>query len=239
MRSFVAFLLSAMLGGSPVLAADFPLPAGEPIRAPVAYNANGPYTNWAGAYLGINGGFGLGSSQWTLGLMATDVFDTNGFLFGGTVGFNYPVSAVLFGLEADVDWSQPQRQHGRLRRNHRRRNGGLREQEQPARNGARPRGLCARPRRSIYVTGGAAFGPVQTGLIRRQLSTPQPKWAGRPAPASSMPLPVTGAPRPNISLSISAPPPARPPPNCGSATGSSVTLTENLMRGGVNYRFSW
>ena len=71
----------------------------------MSYDANGPYTNWAGAYLGLNGGYGLGSSQWTLGLLGTDVFNTSGFLFGGTAGFNFPISAVLVGLEGDIDWS--------------------------------------------------------------------------------------------------------------------------------------
>jgi len=55
--------------------------------------------------LGINGGFGAGSSQWTLGGVPSSVFNTDGFLFGGTLGFNYPVSEVLFGLEGDLDWS--------------------------------------------------------------------------------------------------------------------------------------
>jgi outer membrane immunogenic protein len=98
-------MLLSVLGSGPALAADFPLPAGEPARVPAIYDANGPYTNWAGVYLGLNGGYGLGSSQWTLGLLGTDVFNTSGSLFGGTAGFNFPISAVLVGLEGDVDWS--------------------------------------------------------------------------------------------------------------------------------------
>ena len=105
MRSFLAFLLFSALGAGPALAADFPLPAPEPMRPPVSYDPNGPYTNWAGAYLGLNGGYGAGSSQWTLGFLGTGIFNTNGFLFGGTVGYNYPISAVMVGVEGDVDWS--------------------------------------------------------------------------------------------------------------------------------------
>ena len=85
-------MLVSVLGSSPVLAADFPLPAAEPARPPTIYDPSGPCTNWAGGYLGLNGGYALGSSQWTLGLLGTDVFNTNGFLFGGTAGFNVPVS---------------------------------------------------------------------------------------------------------------------------------------------------
>ncbi len=238
MRSFVAFLLSAMLGGSPVLAADFPLPAGEPIRAPVAYNANGPYTNWAGAYLGLNGGFGLGSSQWTLGLMATDVFNTNGFLFGGTVGFNYPVSAVLFGLEADVDWSSLNGSAGTCAVTTAGATAAC-ESKNNLLGTARGRVGYALDRTLIYVTGGAAFGPVQTGLNPPAAfdTTTKVGWAAGAgvefaffgnwsAKAEYLFVDLGSA-----SCTTAA--------NCGSATGSSVTLTENLVRGGVNYRFSW
>jgi hypothetical protein len=83
-------MLISVLGSAPVLAADFPLPAAEPARLPTIYDPNGPYTNWAGAYLGLNGGYALGSSQWTLGLFGTDVFNTNGFLFGRPSGSTFP-----------------------------------------------------------------------------------------------------------------------------------------------------
>jgi len=200
-----------MLGGSPVLAADFPLPAGEPIRAPAAYDANGPYTNWAGAYLGLNGGFGLGSSQWTLGLMATDVFNTNGFLFGGTVGFNYPVSAVLFGLEADVDWSSLNGSAGTCAVTTAGATAAC-ESKNNLLGTARARVGYALDRTLIYVTGGAAFGPVQTGLNPPATfdTTTKVGWAA--GAGVEFAFLGTGAPRPNISLSISAPPPARPPP---------------------------
>ena len=99
MRRFAAFVFLSIVGASRVVAADLPLPS-QP-----RYEADAPYARWGGAYLGLNGGFGLGSSQWTHGLIATSIFNTDGFLLGGTIGFNYPVSAVLFGVEGDLDWS--------------------------------------------------------------------------------------------------------------------------------------
>jgi outer membrane immunogenic protein len=102
-RSFVALLLLLAFGPGVASAADLPLP--EPSRPATFYDEKGPYTNWAGAYLGLNGGYALGSSQWTMGGLGTDVFNTSGFVFGGTAGFNIPVSAVLVGLEGDLDWS--------------------------------------------------------------------------------------------------------------------------------------
>ena len=101
MRSFVALMVLCALSFEPALGADVPFPAAEPARAPIIYDPNGPYTNWAGAYLGVNGGYGFGS-QWTIGLLGTSVFDTDGFLFGGAAD---PISAVMLGVAADVYWS--------------------------------------------------------------------------------------------------------------------------------------
>jgi opacity protein-like surface antigen len=195
-RLCVALMLLSALGSGPVLAADFPLPAGESARLPVSYDANGPYTNWAGAYLGLNGGYGLGSSQWTLGLLGTDVFNTSGFLFGGTAGFNFPISAVLVGLEGDIDWSGLSGNATNCAVNA----SGAAAACQTKSNllgTARARVGYAFDRTLIYVTGGTAFAPVQTGL-------------SPPSPASSSHFSGTGAPRPSTSLSISPRPPARP-----------------------------
>jgi outer membrane immunogenic protein len=58
--------------------------------------------NWTGAYVGINGGAGWGRSSFS---GAGGDFNTSGGLVGGTVGYNWQSSQVVFGLEADLDWS--------------------------------------------------------------------------------------------------------------------------------------
>ena len=209
MKLFVALALISVLGSGPVLAADFPLPTPEPTRPPTIYDPNGPYTNWAGAYLGLNGGYALGSSQWTLGLFGTDVFNTNGFLFGGTVGFNFPVSAVLVGVEGDIDWSGLSGSAPNCAVNA----SGATATCQTKSNllgTARARVGYAVDRTLIYVTGGAAFAPVQTGLNPPSTFDTTTKPGGQQAPASSLPFSEIGAPRPNISLSTSPRAPARP-----------------------------
>jgi outer membrane immunogenic protein len=222
-RSRVALMLLLALGSGPALAADFPLPAAEPARLPTIYDTNGPDTNWAGAYLGLNGGYGLGNSQWTLGLLGTDVFNTSGFLFGGTVGFNYPISAVLVGLEGDIDWS------------------GLSGSETKSNllGTARARVGYALDRTLIYVTGGAAFGPVQTGLNPPSAFDTATKlgWAA----GAGVEFAVFGnwsakAEYLFVDLAMSS---CSTVASCGSAAGSSVAFTENLVRGGFNYRFAW
>jgi outer membrane immunogenic protein len=62
--------------------------------------------NWTGFYLGINGGFGTGHSNWSDGVIGTTgSFPTSGFLVGGTAGVNYQIAEYVFGIEGDGDWT--------------------------------------------------------------------------------------------------------------------------------------
>ena len=47
-----------------------------------------PFVNWTGIYLGLNGGFSFGGSNWTDSVTASSTgnFGTSGFVFGGTAG---------------------------------------------------------------------------------------------------------------------------------------------------------
>jgi outer membrane immunogenic protein len=78
-------------------AADIPRPIYKGIRPVIAYY------NWTGFYLGINGGYGWGTSTWDL-LPATTI-KPNGGLVGGTLGYNYQVGSWVLGIEGDIDWS--------------------------------------------------------------------------------------------------------------------------------------
>ena len=78
--------------------------------APMLTKAPAPASagwNWTGLYLGLNGGYGFGGSDWTDSVTgaSTGNFGTSGFVFGGTIGANYQVGAWVFGVEADGDWS--------------------------------------------------------------------------------------------------------------------------------------
>ena len=91
--------LAAISSLSPASAAD--LTRRMPAQAP-AYVA--PHYNWTGFYAGINGGGGFGHSDWS-NLLGTAGFDTSGGLVGGTVGYNYEMNRVVFGVEGDLDYS--------------------------------------------------------------------------------------------------------------------------------------
>ena len=238
MRSCVALMLLSALGSGPVLAADFPLPAGEPARLPVSYDANGPYTNRAGAYLGLNGGYGLGSSQWTLGLLGTDVFNTSGFLFGGTAGFNFPISAVLVGLEGDIDWSGLSGNATNCAVNA----SGAAAACQTKSNllgTARARVGYAFDRTLIYVTGGTAFAPVQTGLSPPSTFDAATKFGWTAGAGVEFAFFGNWSAKAEYLFVDLATASCSTAANCGSATGSSVAFTENVVRGGFNYRFPW
>jgi outer membrane immunogenic protein len=104
----LAFLCAALgLSGS-AFAAD--LPPAPPPRAPAVYVPPVlPVYNWSGVYLGINGGYGFGSSEWTDPLnpsvsTSSGSFNTNGGLAGGTLGVNFQTGGFVFGAEGDWDW---------------------------------------------------------------------------------------------------------------------------------------
>jgi outer membrane immunogenic protein len=93
------------LSAGPALAADLPAPPPPP-RAPAAYvPVAAPIYNWSGIYVGINGGYGFGTSDWTGGGLSTGSFDINGGLVGGTVGVNFQTGQFVFGVEGDADYS--------------------------------------------------------------------------------------------------------------------------------------
>ena len=100
MKLAFAALVLTVIGAGQVLAADLSLPPPSGAR----YFPAAQY-NWGGGYLGLNGGYAFGSSDWTLNGVSTGSFQTNGFLFGGTLGGNFQIGRFVLGLEADLDWA--------------------------------------------------------------------------------------------------------------------------------------
>jgi outer membrane immunogenic protein len=97
-------LLGAGLGALALLAssfsaqaADIPPPVYKGVRPVVAYY------NWTGFYAGINAGYGWGTSNWTF--PAGTSVKPKGALVGGTLGYNYQVGSLVYGIEGDFDWS--------------------------------------------------------------------------------------------------------------------------------------
>jgi outer membrane immunogenic protein len=89
---------------APVVAADLPQPPPPMPRAPAFVPV--PVYNWSGLYVGINGGYGFGSSNWTNSVLGNSGnFDLSGGVVGGTIGANWQFSQFVIGVEGDIDWS--------------------------------------------------------------------------------------------------------------------------------------
>ena len=238
------------LGGS-ALAAD--LPPSPPPRAPAVYvPAVLPIYNWAGIYVGVNGGWGWGNAKWTADavggfLGSTGSVHDNGGVVGGTLGANFQAGAFVFGVEGDWDYSAI--------------NTGTNPASAPLAAIARPATIGWRQRAAAPATAPivscstppqAAPSPMCRRIsTARPPATPSP--AGPPAAASSGPFAdnwtakveylyvnlgntsvncVNAVCTAVSSLSVTGVPP-------GPAIPVSIGLTENLIRAGVNYKFSW
>jgi len=144
--SLLAFAATA------AVAADLPrsMPAKAPAYVPVGYN-------WTGFYLGINGGYAWGQSDWSF--FGGDPKPRGG-LVGGTIGYNWQAlgSPWVFGLEGDIQWADI--------------NGNFANLACPLGcqiktdwfGTARGRVGYAWDRVMVYATGGAAFGDVKASI---------------------------------------------------------------------------
>jgi outer membrane immunogenic protein len=111
MRSFVVIgvLLAAV-----DLAWGADLPAAPSPVAPAVYAPPPPRAyDWTGIYAGANVGWGFANVTDTGtiaggalgGLSASGRGTANGAVAGGQIGFNYQINAVVLGIEGDFDWS--------------------------------------------------------------------------------------------------------------------------------------
>lgn len=151
MKRFVLAAVAAVVMSAAANAADLPRRQAMPVKAPdyvAAYN-------WTGFYVGINGGYGWGRSNFS-GIPTTGSFDVNGWLLGGTVGYNWQAGQAVFGLEADLDYSDMRGNAacGAF-------NCGTRNQWFGT---ARGRIGYAFDRFMPYVTGGLAFGDIKASV---------------------------------------------------------------------------
>jgi outer membrane immunogenic protein len=94
----------ALATAAPALAADLPPPMAPPPRAPAAYIPAPPPFSWTGFYVGLNAGYGFGSSTWSTPAGSVGSFSMNGALAGGTIGGNYQIGQFVIGAEGDIDW---------------------------------------------------------------------------------------------------------------------------------------
>ncbi len=229
---------------APALAADLPAPPPPP-QAPAAYvPVAAPIYNWGGIYIGINGGYGFGQSNWSpAGGVATGNFDVNGGLVGGTIGANFQTGEWVFGVEGDIDWSDI--------------NGSTTNTTTCAPNSCtfqtqndwlgtiRGRVGYAFDRVLIYGTGGGAFGDIKANLTNNTLlaaasaTSTEFGWTAGGGVEVGITQNFTAkieylfVDLSNGSLSCAA---------CGpgaAAFTSPVSFDASLVRGGLNFKFNF
>jgi outer membrane immunogenic protein len=118
-RLLIGVAAVASLVATSAFAADLPVKAPIYTKAPPYIE---PMYNWAGPYVGAEGGYGWGHSDQTdpglpapppppvnqppvLTGLADGHFSVSGGLAGGTVGYNWQMARWVFGLEGDYSWS--------------------------------------------------------------------------------------------------------------------------------------
>jgi outer membrane immunogenic protein len=107
-REFLKITLASLAAAVGLLAAaPAALSADLPMRSPPIFSPT-PVYNWAGFYVGVNGGYGWGNQD-PLGLITNKFdsasFSTSGGIFGGTVGAQMQQGHVVLGVEGDLDWA--------------------------------------------------------------------------------------------------------------------------------------
>ncbi len=102
-RQLIAGLSLSILAIGPAMAADM-RPAPVYTKAPIMM---APVFSWTGCYIGGNAGGLWATKNWNLDATGAAESSTNpsGGLAGGQIGCNYQVSAWVFGIQGDYDWS--------------------------------------------------------------------------------------------------------------------------------------
>lgn len=127
------------------------------VAGPPGYN---PYdgTNWAGFYVGIQGGYAWGDTQYSIPGFSTPKGDMNGGAFGVTWGTNWQSGKWVYGTESDFSFTDID---GSVV------TGCFPDCFTDIRNLSTSRlraGYVLDSNKLLYVTGGLAYGTVRAGL---------------------------------------------------------------------------
>jgi len=228
-RLIISALVSIVAAGH-ALAADLPQPAPPPPQAPAMYVPAAPIYNWAGIYVGINGGYAFGNSDWTGGAASSGSFSTSGGLVGGTLGVNFQSGQFVYGVETDLDYA-PVKGHGPAAFC-------LNCQTQSSWIGTtRGRVGFAADRVLFFATAGGAYGNVEASAFNTTNSSTEFGWtAGAGVEAAFAENWTAKIEYLFVDLSHGS---------CSSACGAplfatqSVSFTESMIRGGVNFKFNF
>jgi outer membrane immunogenic protein len=242
MNRIASIVMLSLLASGGAFAAD--LPMRPPPQAPAAYIPPPvPVYNWSGVYLGINGGWAVGTVKYTNNFNGFSGSQSdNGGVVGGTLGANWQSGAFVFGIEGDMDWSGVANNA----------TASICASTGTCQTGntwlstIRGRAGVAWDRILFYGTAGGAFGNLQTTLNGVTTTHTQDGWTAGVGVEAALAQNWT-AKIEYLYVSLGS----------TSATGTCTTaaclianpagvpfsvnagLTANLIRGGVNYKFNF
>jgi outer membrane immunogenic protein len=217
------FALGVLVSAQGAGAADLsvaPLYKAPPAQVTQAYN-------WTGFYLGINGGGGWGHSNWDSSAASIGV---SGGVAGGTAGYNWQFGNAVLGLEADIDWANLK--------------GTSSSALCPAGCTTSDTWLSTVRGRAGYAFGGV-LPYITGGLAMGDIRAATPGFAG--ASSSNAGWTVGGG----IEFALPGNWSAKAEylhvdlgsfncgANCNGLPNDNVSLHDNVVRAGVNYRFGW
>lgn len=224
-------------------AADLP-------EAPPPAPAYVPEYSWTGMYVGAHAGYGWGEAENTLALKVggdtlgeaeLDAIDVDGAIAGGQIGYNYQIGSFVIGAEADLSWSGIEGEVGVGDDDF----GASLSHDINWIGTVRGRAGVALDRFLVYATGGVAFADVDTtvdintpfGDYSKTDSNTHVGWtAGAGVEAFITPnltakveyLYVDLGEEENVLAEFGR-----------AAITTDTDLTAHMVRGGINYKFSW
>lgn len=216
-----AVALLGLVGAAPAVAADLSVaPLYKAPPAPVVP----PAYNWSGFYLGANGGGGWSTSHWD------SIGSTNGSggVVGGTAGLNWQTGHAVFGIEGDIDWSNVKGTNTSAACP-----AGCTTQNDWLAT-VRGRAGYAFDRVMPYVTGGLAVGDIKASTPGfAGASQTNAGWAAGGGLEFALSNNWTAKAEylhvdlGNMNCGF----------NCGTTANNNVSVREDLVRGGLNFKF--
>jgi outer membrane immunogenic protein len=209
-------LAALMLAAGAASAADLP----RSYKAP-SYVAPA-YANWTGFYVGLNAGYGFGSSDWDVPAVSPS---PKGFLGGVTVGYNFQTGMWVWGVEGDINYSTMKGSVDCA--------GTTCETENSWLGTARARlGYAGWNNLLPYITGGAAFGDIKATRGAVEASKTKVGWTAGAGleyamwSSWSVKLEYLYVDLGSFDCGIT----------CGAAV-DNVSFNAHVVRAGLNYRF--
>ena len=237
LKTVVAVGVLSVAGSA--FAADLGPPPRYPVKgAPPPFVA--PIYDWTGFYIGGHGGYGWlrGSQNNFAGTGTVNNIDGKGWFYGGQLGYNYQLGSWVFGIEADLSYSE---MLGR------RFNPAIAALDQTVRinwfGDVAARIGIAWDRTLVYAKGGVAFGEVRSEATIIPLlllvgndtrlgwtAGVGAEWAFWSNWTAKVEYDYLDLGTRTVTLTS---------PITGASTTASTTATAHMIKLGANYKFGW